>query len=167
MNQIDIIEKLGEGTYFNFFRLALQHIEPNINQIHKRKLSMKAIKRNFLVVEENIRLNEINDFQIIKFFNPSHFNLEGNINLHFDYSEGLGTENIRIVACYIDTSKSMESYEPLEFFEELKLPFPEGGITKKKELSVSLKLKEDSKLLCKIGIQIFPKIETLLPLSIS
>lgn len=30
MNQIDIIEKLGEGTYFNFFRVALQHIEPTL-----------------------------------------------------------------------------------------------------------------------------------------
>jgi hypothetical protein len=108
-----------------------------------------------------------NDFQVVRYFNPSHFNLDGNLKLHFDYSEGFGAENIRIEARYIDTSKSMESYETLEFFEEFKLPFPEGGVTKQNELSVSLKLKQDMKLLWKIGIQIFPKQETLLHLSIT
>jgi hypothetical protein len=128
---------------------------------------MKAVKRNFLIVEEHIRFNEINNFQVSRYFNPSHFNLEDTLNLDFDYSEGRGAEYIRILAVYIDTSKSMESYEGLEFTEEFKLPFPEGGITKQNELSVSLKLKEDSKLLWKIGIQIFPKLETLLYLSVS
>ena len=128
---------------------------------------MKAVKRNFLVVEENIRLNEINNFQVGRYFNPSHFNLEDNLNLHFDYSEGLGADYIRILAVYIDTSKSMESYEGIEFTEEFKLPFPEGGITKKEELSVSLKLKEDSKLLWKIAIQIRQNINTLIHLKIS
>jgi len=128
---------------------------------------MKAVKRNFLVVEENIRLNEINHFQIRRYFNPSHFNLEDKLNLHFDYSEGNGAEYIRILVVYIDTSKSMESYEGIEFTEEFKLPFPEGGVTKQNELSVSLKLKQDMKLLWKIGIQIFPKYETLLHLSIT
>ncbi len=128
---------------------------------------MKAVKRNFLVVEENIRLNEINNFQVSRYFNPSHFNLEDNLNLHFDYSEGLGADYIRILAVYIDTSKSMESYEGLEFTEEYKLPFPEEGITKKKELSVSLKLKEDSKLLWKIAIQIRLDVDTLIHLTVS
>ena len=128
---------------------------------------MKAVKRNFLVVEENIRLNEINNFQVSRYFNPSHFNLEDKLNLHFDYSEGLGADYIRILAVYIDTSKSMESYEGLEFTEEFKLPFPDGGITNKEELSVSLKLKEDSKLLWKIAIQIRPNVETLIHLTIS
>ena len=128
---------------------------------------MKAVKRNFLVVEESIRLNEINHFQVSRYFNPSHFNLEDKLNLYFDYSEGNGAEYIRILVVYIDTSKSMESYEGIEFTEEFKLPFPEGGITKKNELSVSLKLKQDMKLLWKIGIQIFPKYETLLHLSIT
>jgi hypothetical protein len=106
---------------------------------------MKAVKRNFLVVEESIRLNEINYFQVSRYFNPSHFNLEDKLNLHFNYSKGFGAEYIRIVAVYIDTSKNMESYEGIEFTEEFKLPFPEGGITKKRKLLVSLKLKEDSK----------------------
>ena len=128
---------------------------------------MKAVKRNFLVVEENIRLNEINNFQVSRYFNPSHFNFEDKLNLHFDYSEGLGADYIRILAVYIDTSKSMESYEGIEFTEEFKLPFPEGGITKKEELSVSLKLKEDSKLLWKIAIQIRQNINTLIHLKIS
>jgi hypothetical protein len=128
---------------------------------------MKAVKRNFLDVEESIRLNKINNFQVSRYFNPGHFNLEDILNLHFDYSEGLGAEYIRILAIYIDTSKSMESYQGLEFTEELKLPFPEGGLTKRNEQSISLKLKEDSKLLWKIGIQIFPKHETLLHLSIT
>ncbi|MCF8322682.1 MAG: hypothetical protein K9I26_06045 [Flavobacterium sp.] len=128
---------------------------------------MKAVKRNFLVVEENIRLNEINNFQVGRYFNPSDFYLEDKLNLHFDYSEGIGVEYIRILAVYIDTSKSMESYEGHEFTEEFKLPFPDGGITKKEELSVSLKLKEDSKLLWKIAIQIRPNVETLIHLTIS
>lgn len=128
---------------------------------------MKAVKRNFLVVEEKIRLNEINYFQITRYFNPNHFNLEDKLNLHFDYLEGLGVEYIRIVALYIDTSKSMESYEGLEFTEEFKLPFPEEGTTKKNEQSVSLKLKEDSKLLWRIGIQIQQKINTLIYLTVS
>ncbi len=128
---------------------------------------MKTVKRNFLVVEEKIRLNEINNFQVGRYFNPSHFNLVDKLNLHFDYSEGQGAEHIRILAVYIDTSKSMESYEGIEFTEEFKLPFPEGGITKKDELSVSLKLKEDSKLLWKIAIQIRPDVETLIHLTVS
>jgi hypothetical protein len=128
---------------------------------------MKAVKRNFLAVEENIRLNEINYFQVSRYFNPSHFNLEDKLNLHFDYSEGIGIEYIHILAVYIDTSKSMESYEGIEFTEGFKLPFPEGGVTKKNELSVSLKLKEDTKLLWKIAIQIRQKINTLIHLTVA
>ena len=41
---------------------------------------MKAVKRNFLVVEENIRLNEINNFQVGRYFNPSDFYLEDKLN---------------------------------------------------------------------------------------
>ncbi len=127
---------------------------------------MKTVKRNFLIVEEKIRLNQINYFQAVRYFNPSHFNLEDKLNLHFDYSEGIGAEYIRILAVYIDTSKSMESYEGIEFTEEFKLAFPEEGITKKKEQSVSLKLKEDSKVLWKIGIQIRQDINTLINLTV-
>lgn len=128
---------------------------------------MKPVKRNFLDVEESIRLNEINYFQISRYFIPSKLNLDDKLNLHFDYSEGLGAEYIRILAVYFDTSKSMEAYEGIEFTEEYKLPFPEGGITKKNELSLSLKLKEDTKLLWKIGIQIRPECNTLLHLTVS
>ena len=128
---------------------------------------MKAVKRNFLNVEENIRLNEINNFQVSRYFNPSDFNLEDKLNLHFDYSEGLGAKYIRILAVYIDTSKSMIPYEGIEFTEEFKLPLPEGGITKKNAQSVSLKLKEDSKLLWKIGIQIRQEINILIQLTVS
>jgi hypothetical protein len=128
---------------------------------------MKPVKRNFLVVEENIRLNEINNFQVSRYFNPNHFNLEDKLNLHFDYSEGLGAEYIRILAIYFDTSKSMEAYEGIEFTEEYKLPFPEEGITKKNELLISLKLKEDSKLLWKIAIQIQQDFNTLIHLKVS
>lgn len=128
---------------------------------------MKAVKRIFLVVEEKIRLNEINNFQVVRYFNPSHFNLEDKLNFHFDFLEGFGAESLRILAVYIDTSKSMEPYEGIEFTEEFKLPFPPAGINTKNELSVALKLKEGPKLLCKIGIQIFPKLETLFHLSIT
>lgn len=128
---------------------------------------MKAVKRNFLNVEENIRLNKINNFQVSRYFNPSDFNLEDKLNLHFDYSEGLGAKYIRILAVYIDTSKSMIPYEGIEFTEEFKLTLPVGGITKKNALSVSLKLKEDSKLLWKIGIQIRQEINILIQLTVS
>jgi hypothetical protein len=33
VKQIDIIEKLAEGTYFNFFRVNLQHNEPTLVRI--------------------------------------------------------------------------------------------------------------------------------------
>jgi hypothetical protein len=33
VKQIDIIERLAEGTYFNFFRVALQHNEPTLIRI--------------------------------------------------------------------------------------------------------------------------------------
>ncbi|WP_396168934.1 hypothetical protein [Flavobacterium sp.] len=128
---------------------------------------MKAVKRNFLNVEENIRLNKINNFQVSRYFNPSDFNLEDKLNLHFDYSEGLGAKYIRILAVYIDTSKSMIPYEGNEFTEEFKLTLPVGGITKKNALSVSLKLKEDTKLLWKIGIQIRQEINILIQLTVS
>jgi hypothetical protein len=61
----------------------------------------------------------------------------------------------------------MEPYQGNEYTEEFKLPFPVGGITKKEELSVSLKLKEDSKLLWKIAIQIRPDVDTLIHLTVS
>jgi hypothetical protein len=128
---------------------------------------MKPVKRNFLVVEENIRLNEINNFQVSRYFNPSHFNLEDKLYLHFDISEGLGADYIRVIAIYLDTSKSMEAYEGIEFTEEFKLPFPKEGITKTNELSVSLKLKEDSKLLWKVAIQIRQDFNTLIHLTVS
>lgn len=128
---------------------------------------MKAVKRNFLVVEEKIRLSEINNFQVSRYFNPSHFNLEDKLNLHFDYSEGLGAEYIRVLAIYLDTSKSMEAYEGIEFTEEFKLSFPKEGITKKNPLSISLKLKEDSKLLWKVAIQIRQDFNTLIHLRVT
>ena len=128
---------------------------------------MKAVKRNFLVAEETIRFNEINHFQVRRYFNLSDFNLDDKLNLHFDYSEGLGAKYIEILAVYIDTSKNMKTYEGLEFTEEFNLPFPSEGITKKNEQSVSLKLKEDSKLLWKIVIQIRQDFDTLLHLSIA
>jgi hypothetical protein len=128
---------------------------------------MKAVKRNFLVQEEKLRFNDINDYQVVRYFNPNHFNLKDHINLHFEYLEVLAAGNIRIVARYIDTSKSMELYEPLEFFEEFTFPFSMAEKNTPKERSVSLKLKEDTKLLWKIGIQIFPQIETLIQVSIS
>lgn len=139
------------------------------NLFHNLKLTsiMKAVKRNFLVAEETIRFNEINHFQVRRYFNPSDFNLDDKLNLHFDYSESLGAKYIEILAVYIDTSKNMKTYEGLEFTEEFKLPFPSEGITKKNEQSVSLKLKDDSKLLWKIVIQIRQDFETLLHLSIA
>jgi hypothetical protein len=128
---------------------------------------MKAVKRNFLVQEEKLNFNTINDFQVIRYFNPNHFNFKDHVNLHLEYLEVLAAGNIRIVARYIDTSKSIELYEPLEFFEEFIFPFSQTEKNIPNAHSVSLKLQEDSKLLWKIGIQIFPKIETLLQLSIS
>ena len=128
---------------------------------------MKAIKRNFLVVEEKIRLNHINNFGISRYFNPNHFNLEDKLNLHFDYFEGIGAEFIDVKAVYIDCATNMELYEGLEFVEDYKLPFPKDGINKDNEIQLSLLLKEDTKLLWKIAIAIRPQIDTLVHLSIS
>lgn len=128
---------------------------------------MKPIKRNFLVVEETIRLNHINYFGISRYFNPNHFNLEDKLNLHFDYSEGIGAESIHVKAFYIDSSKNMELYEGLEFVEDYKLPFPKNGINKDNEIQLSLSPIEDTKLLWKIAIAIRPQINTLVHLSIS
>jgi len=33
VKQIDVVERLAEGTYFNFFRVALQHNEPTLIRI--------------------------------------------------------------------------------------------------------------------------------------
>lgn len=128
---------------------------------------MKAVKRNSLVVDENILLNEINNSQESRYFNPSDFNIEDTINLHFDYSEGFGTEYIPILAIYIDTSKSMKTFEGIEFKEEFRLPYPERGITRNKEFSISMKHNEDSKLLWKIGFQIRPQVDSLIHLTVS
>ena len=128
---------------------------------------MKTVKRKFIIGEENIRLNKINNFQVSRYFNPSHFNLEDKLNLHFDYSEGLGAEYIRVLAIYLDASKNIEAYEGIEFTEEFKLPFPKEGITKKNALSISLKLKDDSKLLWKVAIQIRQDFNTLIHLTVS
>jgi len=128
---------------------------------------MKFVKRNFLVQEEKLRFNAINDYQVVRYFNPHHFNLKDHVNFHFEYLEVLTAGNIRIVARYIDTSKSMELYEPLEFFEEFTFAFSQAEKNIPNAHSVSLKLQEDSKLLWKIGIQILPRIETLLHLSIT
>lgn len=128
---------------------------------------MKTVKRNFLIEEENIRLNKINDFQVVMYFNPSHFNLDEVLKLHIDYFESIGTPKIRIETRYIDTSKKMELYEPLEYFEEFILPLPLEGILKKNELTLPLKLKEDTKYLWKIGIRVTPKTDTLIHLVIS
>ncbi len=128
---------------------------------------MKTVKRNFLVVEEKLRFNNINDFSIVRYFNPSHFILDDTLNLHINYSDTINIENIRIVARYIDASKSMERYEPLECFEEIKVPVPKRDLSKKNEIVVSLKLKEGSNFLWKIGLQIFPKHDSLLYLSIT
>ncbi|MFZ4797754.1 MAG: hypothetical protein ACOYMA_09685 [Bacteroidia bacterium] len=128
---------------------------------------MKVVKRNFLVQEEKLRFNAINDYQRVLYFNPNHFNLKDHVNLHFEYLEVLAAGNIKIVARYIDTSKSMEFYEPLEFFEEITFPFSEVKNIMPNIPSVSLKIKDDAKLLWKIGIQIFPRHETLLHLSIT
>ena len=128
---------------------------------------MKAIKRNFLVVEEKIRLNHINHFGISRYFNPNHFNLGDKLNLHFVYSEGIGAEFIDVKAVYIDSATDMELYEGLEFVEDYKLPFPKDGINKDNEIQLSLLLKEDTKLLWKIAIAISPQIDTLVHLSIS
>lgn len=128
---------------------------------------MKAVKRNFLKAEEKIRFNKINHFQVKRYFNPSDFNLDEQLNIHFDYSEGFNTGHIRILAVYIDTSKSIESYEGIEFTEEFKVPFPKGAITNMNTQSISLKLKDDAKFLWKIGMQIQQQTDTLIHLSLS
>jgi hypothetical protein len=49
---------------------------------------MKTLQRSFLVTIEESRLNKINNFQVVRYFNPSHFDLDSQLILHLDYSEG-------------------------------------------------------------------------------
>ena len=48
---------------------------------------MKTVKRNFLVVDENIRLTYMNDYKVTRYFNPSYFNIDGYLTLHFENVE--------------------------------------------------------------------------------
>ncbi len=128
---------------------------------------MKAVKRNFLKANEIIQLNANNHFQFIQYVNPKHFTMNDEIQLHFDYSEGLGAKEIIATAIYVDPIKMTKLYDAFEFIEEHTLNFPKNGITKREEVALTFKLNEANKLLWKIGIQIRPHFDTLLHLSIA
>ena len=130
---------------------------------------MKAIKRKFLAVEEILNFNISNNFEIVRYFNANDFNLfeKDNINLWFDHSYEKIADVITVEAIYLDYSKKIEKYETVEYIELFEMPLPKEGILKHNEFSISIKTKEDTKLLWKIRFKIKPKIESDLHISLS
>lgn len=130
---------------------------------------MKAIKRKFLAVDEILRFNVSNNFEIERFFNANHFNHFENdiINLWFDHSYAKIADTITVEAIYFDYSKKIEKYETVEFVELFDVPLPKEGILKNNEFSIPIKTKEDTKVLWKINFKIKPKIVSDIHISLS
>ena len=130
---------------------------------------MKAIKRKFLAVEEILKFNISNNFEIVRYFNANDFkHFEKDIiNLWFDHSYEKIADLINVEAIYLDYSKKIEKYETVEYIELFEVPLPKEGILKHNEFSISIKTKEDTKLLWKIRFKIKPKIESDLHISLS
>jgi hypothetical protein len=129
---------------------------------------MKPIKRQFLTVDENLKFHSQNNFQITRYFNPNELNISNLLHLHFDYSEGeITTKKVIVTTYYLDVSKNIALYEPIEYFTTQELSIPSQGISKKNELEITFPVIEATKLLWKIEFQITPKLDTLIHLIIS
>lgn len=120
---------------------------------------MKPIKRKFLSVEEVLRFNAANNFEITRYYNAKHFNGFKNdvVNLWFDHSYSTIANSITIEAIYFDYSKKIEKGEAIEFVETFNVTLPKEGILKHNEFSIPIKLKEATKVLWKINFKIEPK----------
>lgn len=117
---------------------------------------MKKIKRIF-IGNEVLKFNVSNNFEIERYFNSNHFEKDS-IKLRFDHSYTKIADTITVEAIYFDLSKKIEKHEPVEFHEVFDIPLPKEGILKHNEISILIKLKEDTKVLWKIKFKIKPKI---------
>ena len=129
---------------------------------------MKAIKRTFLDVDEILRFNASNHFEIERHFSALSMNFENDtLNLWFDHSYAVTPDSITVEAVYLDSSKKIEKYEAVEFIETFDIPSPKEGILKQNEFSIPILLQENSKYLWKIVFKIYPKIVCDLHISVS
>ncbi len=129
---------------------------------------MKPIQRQFLKVDENLKFHSQNNFQITRYFNPNDLNISNLLHLHFDYSEGeITTKKLKVTAHYLDVSKNIALYEPIEYYITQELIIPTQGISKKNELEITFPVIDTTKLLWKIEFQIMPKVDTIVQLIIS
>lgn len=129
---------------------------------------MKAIKRIFLDVDEILKFNVSNNFEIERHFNVNNLNFENNtLNLWFDHSYAVIPNSITVEAIYFDYSKKIAEYETVEFIETLDIPLSKEGIFKHNEFSVPIKIKDSTKVLWKIKFKIKPKIVCDLHITLS
>jgi hypothetical protein len=130
--------------------------------------NMKAIKRTFLDVDEVLRFNASNNFEIERHFSALNMDFENNtLNLWFDHSYAVIPDSITVEAVYLDASKKIEKYEAVEFIETFDIPLPKVGILKHNEFSIPILLQENSKYLWQIVFKIYPKIVCVLHMSVS
>ena len=129
---------------------------------------MKAIKRKFLDVDEILRFNSLNNFEIVRHFSAINMNFKNNtLNLWFDHSYSVIPDLIIVEAIYLDCCKKIEKYETVEFIETIEIHLPKEGILKHNEFSIPILLQEKTKYLWKINFKIKPKIVCDLHLSLS
>jgi hypothetical protein len=129
---------------------------------------MKPIKRQFLTVDENLKFQSQNNFQVTRYFNPNDLNISNLLHLHFDYSEGeITTKKLKVTAYYLDVSKNIALYEPIEYYVTKEISIPKQGINQQNELEIIFPVIDATKLLWKMEFQIAPKLDTLIHLTIS
>ena len=129
---------------------------------------MKAVKRNFLEVDEILRFNTSNNFEIERHFSTINMNFENDtLNLWFDHSYSVILDSIKVEAIYLDSSKKIEKYETVEFIDTFDIPLPKEAILKHIEFSITISVQENSKYLWKIIFKIKPKIVCDLHISLS
>jgi len=129
---------------------------------------MKAVKRNFLEVDEILRFNTSNNFEIERHFSTINMNFENDtLNLWFDHSYSVILDSIKVEAIYLDSSKKIEKYETVESIDTFDIPLPKEAILKHIEFSITISVQENSKYLWKIIFKIKPKIVCDLHISLS
>jgi hypothetical protein len=129
---------------------------------------MKPIKRQFLTVDESLKFHSQNNFQITRYLNRNDLDISNSLKLHFDYLEGeIISKKLKVTAYYLDVSKNIALYEPIEYFTTQKLSIPSQGISKKNELEIIFPVIDATKLLWKMEFQIAPKYKTIIHLTIS
>jgi hypothetical protein len=129
---------------------------------------MKSIKRQFLSVDENLKFHSQNNFQITRYLNPNDLDISNLLHLHFDYSEDENiTKKLKVTAYYLDISKNIVLYEPIEYYTSQELLITKQGIKNQNELEITFPIIDATKLLWKIEFQIAPKNKTIIHLKIS